>query len=216
MDKIFTKKEKEYLEQLIKKTKFQRQDFNKQIEDYLNNSMSKYESIYIGITPKILLQNGANNLKLVIHRNVLDKVLKPKDKAHKISIETLLKLQKEIEKPILILKGSLPNTLNTIVNLTNEYGDDLFVTYALNAKENQLAVTKISSSYGKPGIISYLLNHSKDILDFYNKKKTNLWLDSHQLQLVELNNNTSNDIKDQSLEFLNKDLSYNYIIRKKI
>ena len=45
MEKIFTKKEKEYLEQLIKKTKFQRQDFNKQIEDYLNNSMPKYESI---------------------------------------------------------------------------------------------------------------------------------------------------------------------------
>ena len=213
--KIFTKKEKICYESLIKKSRFQRQSFEKQIMDYIENKMPKYESIYVCITPKILMQNGAYNFKLVIHRNVLDKILKPKDSAHKISLETILKIPKEIEKPILVLKGSSPNTLISIIDLKNDKGNDLFVTFSLNAKENQMNVTKISSSYGKPGIISYLINHSNYILDFYNKKKTNLWLDSHQLQLVELNNNTSNDIRDQFPEFLNKDLSYIYIIHKK-
>ena len=71
----------------------------------------------------------------------------------------------------------------------------------IKEKDDELEVTRISSIYEKKGINSYLKNHSNDILDCYDKKKTNLWLSTRGLSLTD--NNTLDDIGVQFSKFPN-------------
>lgn len=109
-------------------------------------------------------------------------------------------------EPLIILKGNEPNTIVLIIELE----PPLLIALSINAKENEHEVTRILSIYKKRGIISYLVNHSRDIIDFYDLKKTNLWLITKGLTLTI--NNTLDDTGLQLPKFPNKDLSYKYII----
>ena len=173
-------------------TQFQSQPFEKQVDDYFSGKMPKNETnLYLGEAPKILLKNGIVNKKMVMSILVLKKAIEIGTDKHHIPIETIKKLCKYIKKPLLILKGSVDSSIVEIIELKDDLGREILVSVRLNAKENHLDVSRITSAYGKKGLKSYVINHSKDIIDMYNEKKTASWLASYGLQLSKLSNSQS-------------------------
>lgn len=198
---LYTREEIIEIEKKLKISNFQSQSIIEQINDYINGKMKDYECFYFGITPKIFKKNGAKYNKLIMNKDTIKKNLFFKDEAHNIYNFKISQIYEKLSKPLIVLRGSKPNTLVAIIDLTNEKGDYILVSLSLNSKENALEVTRISSIYGKKGINSYLNNHSNDILDYYDKKKTNLWLSTRGLSLTD--NNTLDDIGVQFSKFLN-------------
>ena len=206
MKKKYSYTEKKEIESKIVLSNFQKQSFKEQINQYLKNQMKEYETFYLGLTPKIIMQNGATNYKLIMYKKTIKKIFNFTDEAHNIGIDLLTKIPKLMIEPLIILKGNEPNTIVLII----EIEPPLLIALSINAKENEHEVTRILSIYKKRGIISYLVNHSRDIIDFYDLKKTNLWLITKGLTLTI--NNTLDDTGLQLPKFPNKDLSYKYII----
>ena len=206
MKKKYSYTEKKEIESKIVLSNFQKQSFKEQINQYLKNQMNEYETFYLGLTPKIIMQNGTANYKLKKKKKTIKKILNFTDEAHNIGIDLLTKIPKLMIEPLIILKGNEPNTIVLIIELE----PPLLIALSINAKENEHEVTRILSIYKKRGIISYLVNHSRDIIDFYDLKKTNLWLITKGLTLTI--NNTLDDTGLQLPKFPNKDLSYKYII----
>lgn len=206
MKKKYSYTEKKEIESKIVLSNFQKQSFKEQINQYLKNQMNEYETFYLGLTPKIIMQNGATNYKLIMYKKTIKKIFNFADEAHNIAIDLLTKIPKLMIEPLIILKGNEPNTIVLIIELE----PPLLIALSINAKENEHEVTRILSIYKKRGIISYLVNHSRDIIDFYDLKKTNLWLITKGLTLTI--NNTLDDTGLQLPKFPNKDLSYKYII----
>ena len=179
---------------------FQKQSFRKQVKDLLNNKIPQNETnLYLGKTPLILKNNGCINEKLVISTKVIQKAIEIGENKHHVPIRKIVHLYKYLECPFLILKGSVPNSIVAIVKEKDDLKRELLIAIRINAYEKYMSVTRITSIYGKKGLKSYLLNHSDEVLDVYNEKKTISWLASYELQLLVLSNSQS---------------SYNYMITK--
>lgn len=182
MKKKYSIKEKKIIERSIVLSDFQKQSFSKQLKKYFDGKMSTNENFYLGVTPKILKINGANEDKLVMSQKALIKIISS-DSGHHIPIKILNKIPIALEKPLLVIDGSKDNTLAVIINLKDDLGKKILVAIRLDAKEAYMDVTRITTAYGKKGLKSFLLNETHNILDIYNVKKTSCWLVNKGLQL---------------------------------
>ena len=110
-------------------------------------------------------------------------------------------IQKAMENPYLVLKGSSsnPNALVEILELKDDLGRKILVSIKIDALEGFVQVSRLTSAYGKDGLNSYLTNEGIVILDINNKKRTTAWLDNRGLQLS---------------KFETEGSSFTYIIRK--
>lgn len=187
----YTKEEKSKLEKEIKISDFQKQSFSKQIDLYLENKMSSDENFYLGVTPKILIKNGASEHKLVMSQKAFEKIRGIGEGKHHIPVEIVKQIPEAMEKPLLVLKGSQKNSLVEILELKDDLGRELLVAIKLDASEKEYKVTRVPTVYGKEGLESYLKNHSNDVIDMYNEKKTSNWLSNKGLQLSKFLNNSS-------------------------
>ena len=196
MKKKYSLKERKEIEKNIKLSDFQKQPFSKQIDQYINNAQHNNENFYLGVTPKILINNGSTNHKLVMSQKVFEKITRTKS-GHHIPVDTISNIYKFIESPLLLFKGNAENTLVEILEVKDDLDRELLISIRLDAKENFMDVSRITSCYGKVGLDNYISNPNHILIDWYNKKKTNLWLASRGRQLSKLSN---------------KDSSYKYII----
>ena len=73
MKKKYSYTEKKEIESKIVLSNFQKQSFKEQINQYLKNQMNEYETFYLGLTPKIIMQNGATNYKLIMYKKTIKK-----------------------------------------------------------------------------------------------------------------------------------------------
>ena len=133
MKKKYSYTEKKEIESKIVLSNFQKQSFMEQINQYLKNQMNEYETFYLGLTPKIIMQNGAANYKLIMYKKTIKKILNFTDEAHNIEIDLLTKIPKLMIEPLIILKGNEPNTIVLIIELE----PPLLIALSINAKENE-------------------------------------------------------------------------------
>ena len=166
----------------IIKTKFQRKSFNRQISAYFKGEIPSNENFYLGLVPKILNKHEIVGFKLVMSQKTFEKITNL-EYGHHLSRKVIKKLPKFMKRPYLVLKGSLENTLVEIIGLKDYKKRDILVAIRLDAKEAYTDVTRVTSVYGKKGLINYLLSSNHIVLDVYNEKKTNRWLVNKGLQL---------------------------------
>ena len=200
MKKKYSVIEKKKIERGIVLSDFQKLSFSKQLKKYFDGKMPSGEMFYLGITPKLLVRNGANNFKLVMKQETLDKIIRSPEEnmqGHHINKKIINKLYKNICSPMMIIRGSIPNTLVEILFVKDDNKRNILLSFSLNSKEYEYEVTRITSAYGKKRICSYLTNISREILFISDKKKMNNWLLSEGLQLS---------------KHVTNDSSYKYII----
>ena len=182
MKKKYSLKEKKEIEKSIKLSEFQKQPFSKQIDQYMNNSQHNNENFYLGVTPKILINNGTINHKLVMSQKVFEKITRTKS-GHHIPVDTISNIYKFIESPLLLFKGNAENTLVEIIKLKDDSNREILVAIRLDAKEVYMNVSRITSIYGKKRLTNFITNQNHKIIDVYNEKKTSRWLVNRGRQL---------------------------------
>ena len=116
---------------------FQKQSFRKQIKDLLNNKIPHNETnLYLGKTPLILKNNGCINEKIVISTKVIKKAIEIGQNKHHVPISKIVHLYKYLTCPFLILKGSVPNSIVTIIKERDDLKRELLIAIRINAYEN--------------------------------------------------------------------------------
>ena len=174
--------------------------FSKQISDWKNAKLKSNDNFELGNTPDSLIIENYNvkQLPIIMTQDVMVKATGGK---HSISLSEISKIPGELEKPIIIIEGSVPNSFMILTNLEAKDSDNVFVAIHFNKKQNRLSVNRIASIYGKNNLNSYLEENIKNnkIIKFDSKKLKEL-ITSRGLQLSKLVQSTliDNSITDNN------------------
>jgi len=146
--------------------------------------MGVNEFFNLGTTPKSTQKFGARNIPLVMTQDVLTKITGGK---HDIAIEEIAQLPEQIANPIMLFRGSKPDSFVVLTELRDKNGRDVIAAIHLNKDENRMKVNRVASAYGKDGINNYVINQIDrgNLLDA-DKKKAPEWFTSRGLQLPKL------------------------------
>lgn len=176
-----------------------RDDFGQQIRDWLSGGGKKNGSFNgryfdLGTTPDVLIKHGAKHLPVVMFEDCMVKITGGKgDDAHSFSIDELSKLPEALNDPILLFKGSYPDSFVALTELTDKSGNDSVVAIHLNKVLDRTVINKIASIYSKTNeyginkIKNYVYHQIENgnLLDASTKKAPN-WFTSRGLQLPKL------------------------------
>lgn len=167
-----------------------------QLDEWLTNNGkkgNKYNGVYfkLGTTPDIFIKHGAKKVEMIMYNDVVAKVTGMKgDEAHVIALSEIAKLPSQLNDPILLFKGSVPNSFIALTELVNKQGHDVVVAVHINRMNGRSAITKIASLYSKTNdyrvnrIVSFVTNqiNSGNLLDA-SAKKAPMWFSTKGLQL---------------------------------
>jgi hypothetical protein len=192
-----------------------------QLYEWLNNNGKKgekYNGVYfkLGTTPNVFVKHGAKQVEMIMYSDVVAKVTGMKgDDAHIITLDEIAKLPSQLNDPILLFKGSVPNSFIALTELVNKQGHDVVVTVHINRINGRCAVTKIASlysktnDYGQNRIVAFVNNqiNNGNLLDA-SAKKAPKWFTTRGLQLpkvvqtiIDANNSiTENAEKSNTLD----------------
>lgn len=176
-----------------------RDDFGQQIRDWLSGGGKKNGSFNgryfdLGTTPDVLIKHGAKHLPVIMFEDCMVKITGGKgDDAHSFSIDELSKLPEALNDPILLFKGSYPDSFVALTELTDKSGNDSVVAIHLNKVLDRTVINKIASIYSKTNeyginkIKNYVYHQIENgnLLDASTKKAPN-WFTSRGLQLPKL------------------------------
>ncbi len=157
-----------------------------QLEDWTHGKMPEYGYFDFGRTSPALVSMGAPNLRVTMDE---DRILKftTDYKGHAVALEDIGKVPSELADPLMVFKGSVPNSLAVITGLFDKAGDPVLVALHLNRKHNRIRANRIATIFGKQGIESYIRKQVKD--GNYiggNKERSQLWATTQRLQLPEV------------------------------
>lgn len=168
------------------------ENFHQQLQDWLNGGGQKngtYNGTYfeLGTTPDVLTKHGAPYADIIMYSDVLAKVTGGK---HSISLDEIAKLPAQLNDPILLFKGSVPNSFVALTEITDKNGNDVIVAVHINKRHSRTVVNKIASMYSKSDdfgnnkIIGYINSQisAGNLIDASNIKAPN-WFTSRGLQL---------------------------------
>lgn len=168
------------------------ENLNQQLQDWLNGGGQKngsYNGNYfeLGTTPEVLKKHGAPATEIIMYSDVVVKVTGGK---HSISLDEIAKLPSQLNEPILLFKGSVPNSFVALTELLDKNGNDVIVAVHINKHHGRSVVNKIASlysksdNYGNNKIAEYVKNQifQGNLIDASNKKAPN-WFTSRGLQL---------------------------------
>ncbi len=168
------------------------ENLHQQLQDWLNGGGQKngtYNGLYfeLGTTPSILTKHGAPSAEIVMYSDVIVKVTGGK---HSISLDEIAKLPAQLNDPILLFKGSVPNSFVALTEIVDKNGNDVIVAVHINKRHSRTVVNKIASLYSKSDdfgnnkIIGYIKNQisAGNLIDASNTKAPN-WFTSRGLQL---------------------------------
>ena len=168
----------------------------KQVDDWLQGIMPKKHYFDFGKTPYVLKVNGAKDLPVTMNESGILKFTTGY-KEHSVSTDAMKEMPKAITRPLMVFKGSVPNSLALVVDVNDKKEEKIVVAIHLDDRQNRLLVNRIASMYGKDNTINYALRQIKEgnLLDI-DKKRSIEWLTSGGLQLprlVQANINASKD-----------------------
>ena len=172
-----------------------REDFAQQLQDWRNGygkPNGKYNGKYfdLGTTSDVLVKHGASNVKLIMYEDCLLKITGDK---HSIALDELEKLPYELDDPVLLFKGSQPNSFVALTEMLDKQGNDVIVAIHINKKYGRNVINKIASIYSKSDdfgnnkINNYISQQiQKGNLIDASKNKASMWFTSRGLQLPKL------------------------------
>ena len=184
-------------------------DFAKAVDTVAQGGKPSKQYVPMGTTPDVLKMLGVENTKVLINRDVLNKVMLNK---HNVTPETLKQLPKQINDPVAVMKSAPQATQQGYVVLTELVeenaltGENEPVISALHLKSTKdgMEVINIASVYGKNlRGMQNMLNH--DLL-YWHKEKGSQFIDAFGLQLPA--KIASNDVSQSANDIkTNDDLS---------
>jgi hypothetical protein len=175
-----------------------KKSLEEQLSDWMSGNMRADDYFYIGGTPDILMQFGANQLPVIMSQDVIVKITGDK---HSISLDEIAKINQEISNPLMILKGSIGNSYVLVTELMDKSGQEVIAAIHLDKFQKRMRVNKIASIYGKNNIGNYIKsNISNENLVYYDKKRST-WFTNRGLQLPKLVQTTTstNSISNSEL-----------------
>ena len=121
---------------------------------------------------------------MVMTQDVLIKVTGGK---HSIALDELSKLPDQIANPVMLFKGSVPNSFVVLTEMQDKSGKEVITAIHLKRYQNRMQVNRIASVYGKDNIVGYVNGNLKagNLLDV-DTKKAPTWFTSRGLQLPKL------------------------------
>lgn len=198
-------------------------DFAKAVEDVFGstNTKVKAESIYLGTTPKALIESGLDDLPMFMNKQ---KLVKIKHEHPEMTADLLKQIPQQINNPVAVFKntkeGSPNNSYVVLTELQGTNGNPVISAIHANKTERGIEFHRIASVYGRNESSDYLTNmvkHSE--VRFVDKQKARSI--NHTLQL--LADDTLNELFDRasvvktdgSVNTLNPEIQYAQdIIRK--
>lgn len=169
--------------------------FEKQLDDWKDGLGKKYGSyngtyFNLGTTPSVLVKHGAKQVPVIMYEDCLVKITGGK---HSISLDEIKKLPEQLNDPILLLKGSVPDSFVALTEMETKEGNDVVVAIHINRYLNRTVVNKIASMYSKSTesgfnrIAQYISAQIENgnLVDA-SAKKAPTWFTSRGLQLPKL------------------------------
>lgn len=166
-----------------------------QLDDWiagLGKPYGAYNGKYfeLGTTPDILVKHGAPRAPVIMYDDCIVKITGGK---HAISLDEIAKLPAQLNDPILLFKGSVPNSFVALTEMHTKIGHDVVVAVHINKYFERTIVNKIASLHsrtsdkGKNVIVNYVNKQINDgnLLDA-SSKKAPIWFTSRGLQLPKL------------------------------
>lgn len=173
-------------------------DFAKAVEDVFGstNPKVKAESIYLGTTPKALIESGLDDLPMFMNKQKLAKI---KHEHPEMTADLLKQIPQQINNPVAVFKntkeGSPNNSYVVLTELQGTNGNPVISAIHANKTERGLEFHRIASVYGRNESSNYLTNmvkHSE--VRFVDKQKARRI--NHTLQL--LADDTLNELFDRA------------------
>lgn len=173
-------------------------DFAKAVEDVFGstNTQVKAESIYLGTTPKALIESGLDDLPMFMNKQ---KLVKIKHEHPEMTADLLKQIPQQINNPVAIFKntkeGSPNNSYVVLTELQGTNGNPVISAIHANKTERGLEFHRIASVYGRNESSNYLTNMVKySEVRFVDKQKARRI--NHTLQL--LADDTLNELFDRA------------------
>ena len=189
-------------------------DFAKAVEDVFGstNTKLKAESIYLGTTPKALIESGLDDLPMFMNKQ---KLVKIKHEHPEMTADLLKQIPQQINNPVAVFKntkeGSPNNSYVVLTELQGTNGNPVISAIHANKTERGLEFHRIASVYGRNESSNYLTNMVKySEVRFVDKQKARRI--NHTLQLLaddtlnELFNRASVVKSDGSVNTLNPEI----------
>ena len=173
-------------------------DFAKAVEDVFGstNTQVKAESIYLGTTPKALIESGLDDLPMFMNKQ---KLVKIKHEHPEMTADLLKQIPQQINNPVAVFKntkeGSPNNSYVVLTELQGTNGNPVISAIHANKTERGIEFHRIASVYGRNESSNYLTNmvkHSE--VRFVDKQKARSI--NHTLQL--LADDTLNELFDRA------------------
>lgn len=159
--------------------------FKEQLNSFFDTESRATNRIVFGKTPFSLSLGGADTEKdLIIKPRNLIKISAPYETryhAHNISRDVLDNITDEIRCPIMLLKGTMNDTLVAVTSIKDDLDRIIIVSFKLGRTEQE--INEITSIYGRNNFISYLERQieSNNVIAL-NKEKANEMFQSLGLQ----------------------------------
>ncbi|MBR5782917.1 MAG: hypothetical protein IKY33_01680 [Clostridia bacterium] len=172
------------------------ENLGQQLEDWrkhFGKAGGTYNGKYfeLGTTPDIFVKHGAPKVDLIMYE---DCIVKINGQKHEIPLSEIAKLPSQLNDPILLFKGSVPNSFVALTELKNMLGHDIVVAVHIDKKYKRSVINKIASVYSKTdektdrnkikGYVNYQIA-AGNLIDA-SIKKAPLWFTNRGLQLPKL------------------------------
>lgn len=165
---------------------------------------------------------GADDLDVMIYQNTIRKILSNDfsefEHPHNLPLEKLKQLPTQLQKPIMVFKGSHQGSIVLVTDLFNNNSEQIIISCELDSGLEWNKINRITSMYGKENIANYLNTQiKKDNLIGCQKNIANQMLHSVGLCLpsentfIDYTDIISNIDKNVNKQIFEKSLSpYNF------
>ena len=157
-----------------------------QLQEWLQGKMPAKGYFELGTTPAILQKFGAKELPIIMEQGVVWKFTSDY-KDHAIALDEVAKLPSQIAEPVLLFKGSVPNSFVILTELEDKQGREVIAALHLDKVQDRIRVNRVASIYGKDNVAKYVTTQiENENLLYADKKRSEIWFTSRGLQLPKL------------------------------
>ena len=191
---VWSAKETAMTDELFAVNKEVADNFSNQVDKWLGGNMKSDEYFQLGKTPVVLQKLGAEELTVVMSKDVMAKITGLK---HDISTDEIKNIPQAISDPIMVFKSAtVNNAFVVLTELKDKHGDDVVAAIHMNKKQRHIFVNRISSVYGKRNAAHFVENQFRiGNVKYMDKIKSQNWSQSRGLQLPKLaDTNPDNNI----------------------
>lgn len=135
-------------------------EFSKTIDDFLEGKINPTSHIFVCKTTNAMKACGAGNLDVMIYQDTIRKILSNDfnnfEHPHNLTVDTIKQLPKQLEKPVMVFKGSHEGSIVLITDLFNENNEQIIISCELASGSEWNKINRVTSMYGKENITNYL------------------------------------------------------------